>query len=160
MPIDTALMVDVLLALAALVMSFAATPIIKAFAEKVGAMDVPRDARRVHDHPIPRMGGLAIFLGFILSVVLFADITTQVQGILLGAVLIVAVGAVDDVVSLPAWFKFLFQIIAAGVAVLHGVVIENIMNPNVFSDVDFSAWALSPSPSPSSGSWPSPTPST
>ena len=38
--------------------SFAATPIVKSFAQKVGAIDVPRDARRVHDHPIPRMGGM------------------------------------------------------------------------------------------------------
>ena len=102
MHLETDVLVDVLLALgAALVMSFAATPIIKLFAQKVGAMDVPGEARRVHDHPIPRMGGLAIFLGFILSVVLFGVITRPVQGILRGAVLIVAVGAIDDVVSLP-----------------------------------------------------------
>ena len=137
MPIETQLLVDVLLALAAaFIISFASMPIIKAFAQKVGAMDVPGEARRVHDHPIPRMGGLSIFLGFILSVVLFADISKQVQGILLGAVIVVAIGAIDDVVSLPAWFKLLFQIAAAIVAVLHGVVIENVMNPNVFSSVD------------------------
>ena len=137
MTIDSELLLHIFLALAAaFVISFAATPIIKIFAQKVGAMDVPGEARRVHDHPIPRMGGLAIFLGFILSVVLFADISRPVQGILLGAVIVVAVGAVDDIVSLPAWLKLLFQIAAAIVAVLHGVVIENVMNPNVFSSVD------------------------
>ena len=73
--------------------SFAMTPIVKSFAVKIGAMDVPTEKRRVHDHPIPRMGGLAIFIGFLLSVVLFADITQQVQGILLGAIIIVMVGA-------------------------------------------------------------------
>jgi len=94
MPFDTALIIDVLIALvAALVMSFAATPVIKAFAQKVGAMDIPDDDRRVHDHPIPRLGGLAIFIAFILSVVLFADISKQVSGILLGAILVVAIGA-------------------------------------------------------------------
>ena len=137
MPFDKALIIDVVIALvAALVMSFAATPVIKAFAQKVGAMDIPDDDRRVHDHPIPRLGGLAIFIAFILSVVLFADISKQVSGILLGAILVVAIGAIDDVISLKAWVKFIFQIIAAVIAVMHDVVIQVIMNPNVFSSVD------------------------
>lgn len=135
MHLETGVLADVLLAAgAALVMSFAATPIIKIFAQKVGAMDVPDGARRIHDHPIPRMGGLAIFLGFILATVLFGYITRPVQGILLGAVLIVAVGAIDDVVSLVWWVKLLAQIAAAIIAVLHGVVIENLMNPIVFDN--------------------------
>ena len=45
------------------VVSFATTPLVKALSVKVGAIDVPRDGRRMHDHPIPRMGGLAIFSG-------------------------------------------------------------------------------------------------
>ncbi|HIV21764.1 MAG TPA: undecaprenyl/decaprenyl-phosphate alpha-N-acetylglucosaminyl 1-phosphate transferase [Candidatus Scatomorpha stercorigallinarum] len=114
--------------------SFAATPIVKSFAQKVGAIDVPRDARRVHDHPIPRMGGLAIFLGFLISVLLFVDVTQQIRGILLGAVLIVACGAIDDVISLRAWIKLLIQIAAAVIAVAHGVVIEVFRNPNIFSE--------------------------
>ena len=117
----------------AFVISFAATPIVKLFAQKVGAMDVPGEARRVHDHPIPRMGGLAIFLGFIIAVILFADIDRQVQGILLGAVLIVVIGAIDDVVSLNAWVKFGFQFLAAFIAVYHGVVIEAFTSPFLFS---------------------------
>ena len=114
--------------------SFAATPIVKSFAQKVGAIDVPRDARRVHDHPIPRMGGMAIFLGFLISVLLFVDISRPVRGILLGAVLIVACGAIDDIVSLNAWIKLAVQVAAAIVAVAHGVVIEVFRNPNIFSE--------------------------
>lgn len=133
--LNTELWLRALLAIAVgFAVSFASTPIVKTFAQKVGAIDVPKDARRVHDHPIPRMGGLAIFLGFILSVVLFADITRQVRGILLGAVLIVACGAIDDIISLRAWVKLIVQIVAAVVAVAHGVVIEVLMNPNIFSE--------------------------
>lgn len=129
------LWVKVLLAMGvAFVIALAGTPIVKSFAQKVGAMDIPKDERRVHDHPIPRMGGLAIFLGFIISVVLFADITPQMQGILIGAVLIVATGAVDDVVNLNAWIKLIIQIAAAVIAVMHGVVIEVVTNPNLFSE--------------------------
>jgi UDP-GlcNAc:undecaprenyl-phosphate GlcNAc-1-phosphate transferase len=62
----------------ALTLSLAATPAVKWFAHKVGAIDDPKDTRRVHISPIPRLGGLAIFIGFLISAVLFADITEQV----------------------------------------------------------------------------------
>jgi UDP-GlcNAc:undecaprenyl-phosphate GlcNAc-1-phosphate transferase len=133
-PIDMNVLANVLVSLvAALVMSFAATPVVKSFANRIGAIDVPKDDRRIHDHPIPRLGGLAMFLGFLLSVVLFADITKQIQGVLLGSVVVVIVGVIDDIVPLKAWIKFLAQIIAALIAVLHGVVIEVLSNPNLLS---------------------------
>ena len=121
---------NILLALAvAFVISFAATPVVSSFAKKVGAIDIPDKKRHIHSHPIPRMGGLAIFLGFLLSVLLFANITPQVRGILLGAILIVVVGAIDDVMNLNAWLKFCVQIVAAVIAVLSGVIINVVSNP-------------------------------
>ena len=82
---DMQLWLRVLLAIGvAAVVAFGSTPIVKSFAQKVGAMDNPGEARRIHTHPIPRMGGMAIFLGFLLSVVLFAEISKPVQGILIG----------------------------------------------------------------------------
>jgi len=138
MPTDASLAIRILITVAvAFIISFAATPIVKAFAQKVGAMDVPGEARRVHDHPIPRMGGLAIFLGFLLSVLLFADINRQMQGILLGCVIIVATGAIDDIISLNAWVKLALQTLAAVVAVLHGVEINVLANPVVWSSKDY-----------------------
>ena len=118
----------------AFVISFAMTPLVKSFAIKIGAMDVPRDQRRMHNHPIPRMGGLAIFFGFILTVLLFANITTQLRGVLIGSVIIVMVGAIDDLVTLSPWAKLAGQVIAAIVAVAHDVVILIFMNPNIFSE--------------------------
>ena len=79
------------------VVSFATTPLVKALSVKVGAIDVPRDGRRMHDHPIPRMGGLAIFLGFIISVLLLMPLDQPKQGMLLGAVIIVVLGIFDDI---------------------------------------------------------------
>ena len=116
------------------VISFLMTPPVKHFAEKVGAIDVPKDERRVHDHPIPRMGGLAIFIGFVLSLICFVDVTTQVLGILLGALIIAVMGAVDDIVSLNAWVKLAGQIVAAIVAIRCGIVFETISNPNAFAE--------------------------
>ena len=132
--LNTAVWIKVMLAiLIAFVVSFALTPVVKILAQKVGAMDVPGEARRVHDHPIPRMGGLAIFLGFLVSMLLFVDITQEVRGILIGSIIIVITGVIDDIVSLRAWTKFLIQILSAVIAVLHGVVINVVSNPNVFS---------------------------
>ena len=54
--------------------SFAATPMVISLAHKINAIDVPKDARRVHKKPIPLIGGLAIFYGFIVSVLCFATI--------------------------------------------------------------------------------------
>ena len=117
----------------ALVVALITTPVVKNLAVRMGAVDVPRDGRRMHDHPIPRMGGLAIFFGFLLSVVVFMDLDGQMRGMLLGAVIIVVLGIFDDIYSLRAMFKFVVQIIAALVAALSGNVIEIVSNPNVFS---------------------------
>ena len=121
----------------AAVVSFASTPLVKTLAYKVGAIDVPKDNRRMHKVPIPRLGGLAIFLAFLLSVLVFAEIDRQMQGILLGAVMIVILGVMDDIMALKALPKLLVQIAAAGVAVYHGCVIQFFSNPNVFSDVTY-----------------------
>ena len=127
--------VPVLLAmLIAAVLSFASTPLVKTLSVKVGAIDVPRDNRRMHDHPIPRMGGLAIFLGFVISVVLLLPLDPPKQGMLLGSVMIVILGIFDDIYALPAKLKFVVQIAAALVAVLSGNRIQVLSNPNIFSD--------------------------
>ena len=117
----------------ALVVALVATPVVKNLAIRVKAVDVPKDGRRMHDHPIPRMGGLAIFLGFLLSTLIFVPMSSSMRGMLLGAVIIVVLGIFDDIYSLRAMFKFVVQIIAALVAVLSGNVIETLSNPNVFS---------------------------
>lgn len=128
------LWLKVLLAIAvAAAVAFGATPIVKTFATRVGAIDVPDHKRRIHDHPIPRMGGMAIFLGFIISVLLFVRIDAPVQGILIGAVIIVATGVVDDIIQMKWYIKLLAQVLAAVIAIAHGVVIQGFMNPNVFS---------------------------
>ncbi len=113
--------------LSAAVLSFAVTPLVKRLAQKVGAMDVPTDGRRMHHHPIPRMGGLAIFIAFLASVLIFAypEIDREIRGILLGAVIIVILGVLDDIITLHAGLKFVVQILAAVLVVLHGCRIEH-----------------------------------
>lgn len=121
----------------ACVASFFSTPLVKSLAYKVGAIDVPKDERRMHHVPIPRLGGLAIFLAFILATLLCAEIDRPLQGILLGAVVIVILGVLDDILTLRALPKFLFQILAAVLAVTHGCVIQFVSNPVVFSTTTY-----------------------
>ena len=133
MQFQTKMLAYVVLALlVALVVSFLMTPVVKTFAYKVGAIDVPKDARRMHKVPIPRLGGLAIFIGFMVSILLFAEITPELRSILLGAVMIVVLGVVDDIMALPAMLKFVVQIVAALIPATHGVTILAFSNPNIF----------------------------
>lgn len=114
--------------------SFAATPIVFRLAYKIGAIDVPKDGRRVHDKPIPRLGGLAIVFGFIVSICCFANFSKELIAMLAGSFLIVAMGVVDDCKDLAAKKKFLIQIIAALIVVIGGDIrITVFTNPNVFS---------------------------
>ena len=119
------------------VVAYFATPLVKTLAYKIGAIDVPKDNRRMHKEPIPRLGGLAIFLAFLFAALIFSDIDRQMQGILLGAVMIVILGVLDDIMTLRALPKFLVQIAAAAVAVYHGCTIQFISNPNVFSNISY-----------------------
>ncbi len=119
----------------AMIISYIATPFVKWFANKVGAIDVPKDERRVHKVPIPRLGGLAIYISMIISMFIFIkDIDIEMIGIMIGATIIVITGVIDDIRPLSAKTKFLVQIAAAIVLILVGVEIEFLSNP--FSEVN------------------------
>lgn len=134
----TQLAIRMLIALAvAAAVSFLTTPMVKSLAYKVGAIDIPKDERRMHKEPIPRLGGLAIFFSFLLTVLVFADIDRQIRGILLGSVIIVVLGVLDDILTLRALPKLIVQVAAAACAVHHGCVIQFFSNPNVFSDATY-----------------------
>lgn len=116
-------------AVVAFLISFSATPVVIGLAKKIKAIDVPKDSRRVHKKPIPLIGGLAIFYGFLISVLCFCVIDKTVTGILLGALIIVTTGVIDDKYGLNAKVKLLMQIVAAGVVVAFGVNMSYIENP-------------------------------
>ena len=128
--------------LAAGLLSFMFTPLVKMLAIKVGAMDVPKDNRRMHDHPIPRMGGLAIFIGFLLSALIFSPgIDQGLKSILLGSIVIVILGVFDDRSALGAKLKLVVQLIAAAIVVFYGDLrIDRITNP--FGGSLYSYWDL------------------
>lgn len=103
--------------LVALAVTFVLTPVVKNFAIRIGAVDKP-DARKVHHGLIPRLGGLAIYTGFMVSVIATIGFTYEMVGIMVGATFLIAVGIADDVYSLPPKVKLLGQIIAAAIPVV------------------------------------------
>ena len=113
----------------AFAISLALTPSVTSLAYKIGAIDVPKDKRRVHKKPIPRLGGLAIYYGFLISVVFFCKMDKQLIGIIFGSLLIVGVGIFDDVMQLRASIKFAIQIVAALIVAFCDVRINAISMP-------------------------------
>ena len=108
------------------------TPLVRRFAIRFGAVDEPglRHARGVHNRPVPRLGGVAIFTAFALAASTASGLADRDHlGILLGGLLIVIVGVIDDFRPLSARIKLVGQLAAAVVLVLFGVRINEVTNP-------------------------------
>ncbi len=133
------------------IIAFAFTPVAKSIAFRIGAIDVPRDGRRMHKRPIPRLGGLAIITGFAVTILFnvilsLFDISgvfvpdLKLAGLMAGIAIIAAVGIIDDVKQLRAKIKLVFQLLAALVVVLTGTRIGIVTNP--FSETGYTILSL------------------
>ena len=101
------------------VSSLILVPLVRDIAMHINAIDIP-DKRKVHKKPMPRLGGLAIFLSFLIGYMFFAPLTTQMISILIGSFLIVLLGIIDDINPLKATTKLWGQILVAIVLVFFG----------------------------------------
>ncbi len=106
--------------LVALAATLILTPLTIKLAPKIGGVDVPKDNRRVHDHPIPRVGGIAIFIGVNLSVLLVLNNSPRVYGMLIGGAIIFVIALIDDLFDLKPVLKLAGQIAAALVVFFTG----------------------------------------
>lgn len=97
-------------------------------AKKVGAIDYPSE-RRVHKKPIPRLGGVAIYVGFLITTLLFIHITPLIKGLIFGATIVFAVGVYDDIKGVSPKVKLLGQIVAASVLLGYGFQIDHLTLP-------------------------------
>ena len=105
----------------AALLSLVLTPFDFRIAARLGAIDIPRDARRMHKRPIPRLGGLSIFFSFLLLSILYDfKIASDLFYVWSGAILILLVGVLDDQLALPPLLKFAVQCVAAAVAAMNG----------------------------------------
>lgn len=113
----------------ALIATAIATPIAVWLAPKIGAMDIPKDNRRVHKHPIPRFGGIAIYCGILTAFVALSPLTVQTRGLLIGASFILIVGIIDDRIGMKPIVKLICQIAAAFILWISDVRITVFTNP-------------------------------
>ena len=94
-------------------------PFIKKVAHQVNAIDIPR-GRHIHKKPTPKLGGVAIFLGFLLGYMIFGTHSASMNAILIGSFILVLVGVIDDITELSAKTQFIGQLAAACVVVFYG----------------------------------------
>jgi UDP-GlcNAc:undecaprenyl-phosphate GlcNAc-1-phosphate transferase len=104
------------------------TPAVGGMARLLGAVDNP-DERRVNRRPIPRLGGIAIFLGIVVPAIAFLDLSGESRGVLLGAAIATVVGAVDDFRGLSPSVKLAGQVLAAAIPPAFGVWIDHFTFP-------------------------------
>ena len=126
--------------LLALMLAFTTTPAVRAFAHIIGAIDVPKDNRRMHKRPIPRIGGLSIFVAFVISTLIFCETSKALLAIYTGGLLIVLVGIIDDVRPINAWVKLAAQVASAFIAVACGVKLEFVSVLGEY--LNFGVWTI------------------
>jgi UDP-GlcNAc:undecaprenyl-phosphate GlcNAc-1-phosphate transferase len=117
-------------ALVAFVVVVLLTPAVGGMARMLGAVDEP-GGRRLNRSPIPRLGGLALFLGVFVPALAFLDLTRETRGVLLGAAVAVTVGVVDDFRGLRWWEKLGGQVLAAAIPTVFGVWVDRFTFPFV-----------------------------
>jgi UDP-GlcNAc:undecaprenyl-phosphate/decaprenyl-phosphate GlcNAc-1-phosphate transferase len=115
-------------ALVAFVVVVLLTPAVGGMARLLGVVDAP-GGRRVNRSPVPRLGGLALFLGIFVPALAFLPLSRETRGLLLGAAVAVTVGAIDDFRGLRWWEKLAGQILAASVPVWFGVWVDRFTFP-------------------------------
>ena len=144
--------------LIAFIVAFMITPYTIKIAENVGAVDIPKDKRRMHHHAMPKFGGPAVILGFLVSVIYLLIIMniegsidlfssekyiTKLLGILLGILIIAITGIADDIKTIKPLTKLAGQMLSAIVVVYFGVRIEHISIPFITETLKISNTALS-----------------
>lgn len=112
-----------------MLLSLILTPLVKKLAFKVGAVDVPKDNRRVHKKPMPLIGGLAIYLSMVIVSLIFLPLDKFLISIILGSTVIVISGIIDDTRGMSPKMKLLFQLVAGLILIGGDVKIDFITNP-------------------------------
>ncbi len=94
----------------------------------IGAMDIPRSEeghRHIHTKPTPKLGGVGIFLAFLMGYMLFGEQSIRMNSILIGSFIVVLTGIIDDIKPIRAIYKMLGHLVAASVIVFYGGILLN-----------------------------------
>lgn len=125
----------------AFAVALALTPLAIKLARKLNVVDLPNQ-RKVHSRPTPRMGGLAIFLGFVLGALALGVYTRQVAALLIAGAVVFGVGLLDDVKNISPKLKLLGQVFASLLLVQAGFCVRFITNPFDGSIVSLGVFAV------------------
>lgn len=130
--------------LLAFITTFVVTPYTIKLAKKVGAIDLPKDERRINKKPMPRLGGLAVIAGFLVSIIYLITVMgiegslnlngeeqyyIKLIGFFLGALVIAITCFIDDVKGIPPLAKLAGQVLAAIIVIKSGIIIGHINIP-------------------------------
>lgn len=108
--------------LLSMLFSFLVTPLVKRLAFRFNILDIP-DARKVHTNPTPLMGGIGIYLAFLLSILSNAIFTEGLMAIVVGGTLVFIISLLDDTRGVSAHIRLLVQFLATTILILSGVSI-------------------------------------
>ncbi|MBM7645049.1 UDP-GlcNAc:undecaprenyl-phosphate GlcNAc-1-phosphate transferase [Scopulibacillus daqui] len=122
-----------------LIVTIMATPIVKRVAIRFNFVDNPND-RKIHKQAMPYLGGIAIAIGFFAGYIFLKPISPVLPAFILGAILILITGAIDDKWSISPKYKLLAQLIVAIIVVSSGVSIDFITFP-ILGHIDFGWWS-------------------
>ena len=137
---NTYLIEIILITLITFVFTAMIMPSMIKIAKHINAIDVPKDNRRVHTKPIPKLGGLGIFFGFLFGYMLFGVHSIQMNSILIGSFIIILTGIIDDINPIGAKAKMFGQICAACSIIFYGNILLNEIT--VFGQVfNFGIWS-------------------
>ena len=112
----------------AMLISLLLTPVSIIVAQKIGAIDVPKDGRRMHSREIPRFGGMAIYISSLIVILALENSEPKIKIAMIGGTLMYLLGAIDDILQLKAWIKFAGQMIIAMFMYYMGIKIAFISN--------------------------------
>ncbi len=114
--------------LLAVVVALAVTPLAIKLAPKIGAMDIPKDDRRMHSKAMPRFGGMAIFAGIVVSLTVYGHHDKEIVSILICCVIIYVVGVIDDLKNMKPMVKLAGQVVCGAALYFQGIRIEFVTN--------------------------------
>lgn len=114
---------QIIIFIAAFLISFFSTPLVIRIYQKLKMVDAPdpKKSMTTHEHPVPRGGGVPVFLSLLLTILFFVGVDQRLAGILIGACILTVVGVLDDRYNLSPYLRLVLLFFAAGVVVASGI---------------------------------------
>ena len=109
------------------IIAFFSTKVIGRIAAKLKILDYPNE-RKIHKKPIPLLGGLAIFISYVATIIFNFNFSIELKGVVIGGTIILIIGLIDDIKHIPATWKLISQVLASSILILYGVKLSFLPN--------------------------------